>query len=796
MLAPIRWLNKYVDINVSDKELADRLTMTGTHVDSIIDLNKNIKNVVVGKIIKIEQHPNADKLVVTKVDIGNEEDVQIVTGATNIKEGDLIPVALHGAKLPGGVKIKNSKLRGIESQGMMCSYEELGFEDKVIPKEFKDGILIMNDVKIGSDINDALNTNGQVLDIEITYNRPDCLSVVGIARETAATLNTTFKYPEIKINDEYDDIKDYFNGVRIEAKNLCERFYARVVKDVEIKSSPQWLQRELMDAGMRPVNNIVDITNYVMLEFGQPLHAYDLEKLEGKEIIVRRPKKGEKLTTLDKSERKLDEDMLIIADAKKAVGIAGVMGGYDSEVTNNTKTIIIECASFNSKSIRETSKKIGLRSEASARNEKGLNLMYVEDSCERVCQLIEMLGIGKVIKNKLDVGMTDYNKKEVSLRPYRVEKLLGVKIEVEEMLRILNKLEIESVYEKELIISRIPYFRSDITQEVDLIEEVGRIYGLETIASKSLEGTLKKGTKSDKRNTEDSIKQNLVGLGFIETTTYSFISSKAYKNICASEKSELTNYIKILNPLGEDYSIMRTTLIPNMLDTIRRNYNRKVKDAKLFEVGNVFIPKQLPIEELPIEKSTLCIGMYGKGDFYTLKGIIEQLLERNGIECVFEAIKDNDTFHPGRTAGVYYENDLIAILGEINPEVADNYDIKDRVYIAEIDIDKIVKYKNMERKYAPLPKYPSVLRDIAIIVKEDIPVGKLKKLIKSTNIKLIEEVKLFDIYKGEHIDEGYKSVAFSIIYRDGKGTLTDKRVNEVHDKILKILEVEYDAKLR
>ncbi len=797
MLVPIKWLKKYVDINVDDKELAEKLTMSGSHVDSIINLKKDIKNIVVGKIISVEKHPHADKLQVTKVDIGNKDLLQIITAAKNIKVGDLIPIALDGAVLADETKIKDTIFRDLLSQGMMCSYQELGFDDKLIPKEFKDGILILgNEAEIGQDISKALDMYGNILDIEITFNRPDCLSIMGIAREAAATLNTKFKYPEIKIKEECNNIKDYFNAVEIQSEDLCDRFYTRVVKDVKVGPSPQWLQRQLMDSGMRPINNIVDITNYVMLELGQPLHAYDLDKLEGRKLVARRPIKGETLITLDKVERKLDEDMLIIADANRPVGIAGVMGGYDSEINEDTKTMLIESASFNSKSVRSTSKKLGLRSEASARNEKGLNYSYVRDACERVCQLIELLGVGKVVKGNFDVGKTSYEKPVVKLRPHRVEMLLGVKIEINKMLEILNKLEIESIYENDVIVSKIPYFRQDIKQEADLIEEVGRIYGFHNIESKPLQGIILKGRKSEKRETEDYIKDLLTGLGLMEITTYSFISPKAYNNICASENDELRKYIKLLNPLGEDYSIMRTTLIPNMLDVICRNNNRGVSKAYLYEIGNIFIPKQIPVNELPEERSTLCIGMYGECDFFSLKGIVEQIMDRLGIKFNVKPIKDNTTFHSGRTAGLYVGDDLVGIFGEIHPDVLEKYDINYKVNVAELSIEQILKYKCMERKLKALPKYPAVLRDIAIIVKDNILIGDMQKIIKLTDDNKIEEVKLFDIYKGDKIDEGYKSVAFSIKYRNNEKTLTDEEVNKIHQQVLNNLQKEFGAALR
>jgi len=793
MLAPIKWMEKYVDIDIDAKELADKITLTGSHVDSIIDIDKDITHVVTGKILEIERHPDADKLVVTKVDIGNEI-VQIVTGATNISLGDIVPVSLVGAHLPTGLNIKLSKLRGIESQGMMCSYEELGFEDKVTPKGGNDGIMILEEnTPIGKDIKEVLSINGKVLDIEITYNRPDCLNITGMAREVAATLDKDFRFPEVKIQNEVDDIKDYFDEVSIDAADLCERFYIRVIKDVKIGKSPMWMQRALMDAGMRPINNIVDVTNYVMLELGQPLHAYDLNKFKGKKIIARRAKDGEIVTTLDRVERKLDNNVLVIADSEKPVGLAGVMGGYDTEIGEDTTLMLLESATFNTKSIRDTSRKYGLRSEASARNEKVLHYKNAEIASNRACQLIEMIGAGTVVKGYINAGKSDYVPKTVTLRPHRAEELLGVKISVDDMLKSLNKLEVKSTFDGEKIVSEIPYFRCDIEQEVDLIEEIGRIYGFENIEAQPTISTLEKGRKSEKRQTEDYIRNIMVSMGLVEIMTYSFISPKSLDNICVNEDSYIKKYIRLLNPLGEDFSVMRTTLMTNMLDAMSRNNNRGINEVKFFEVGNTFFPKQLPVTELPEERSKLCIGMYGEYDFFNLKGIIEQMLNRFGIGLKVKAVENNPIFHSGICAGVYFDDEEVGVFGELHPQVLDNYDINKKVLMAEIDVDKIVEHKNMIKA---LPKYPAMQRDIAVKVKDEVLVGDMEDIIKGINPHIIEDVKLFDVYKGSHIEKGYKSTAFSITYRNKDRTLKDKEVDKIHNMILEKLKENFDAVLR
>lgn len=797
MLVPIKWMRQYVEINTDVKTLSDKLTLTGSHVDSIINYEKEVTNVVTGKILEIKPHPNADKLVVTQIDINKKEPVQIITGAKNIKVNDVVPVSLEGAHLPNGVVIGKTNFRGLDSYGMMVSYDELGFEDKVIPKESRDGIIILDkDTPLGKDIKEVLDLTGSALDVEVTFNRPDCLNIVGMARETAATLKTKFSFPKIEIKNEVEHIKDYLEGVEIEDESLCTRFYAKVIKDLKLGPSPLWMQRTLMDAGMRPINNIVDVTNYVMLELGQPLHAYNLESLEGRKLIARRARKDEEIVTLDQNKRILSNDMLVIADGKKPACIAGVMGGYYSEINDDTKIMVLETANFNPKSVRETSKKLGLRSEASARNEKSIGYMMVEIASKRACQLIEMIGAGTVVGGYLEAGKNEYVAPVVTLRPHRVKHLLGIDIPVEDMLFNLNTLEIESIFDGEKIISKVPYFRTDIEQEADLVEEVGRIYGFENIISQPLLGSTRVGRKSEIRNLEDNMKNILCGMGLYEITTYSFISPKYYDNICANEDSDLRNYVKILNPLGEDYSSMRTTLIPNMMEVISRNYNRGIGSAMLFEIGNIFIPKSVPVKDEPVEKLKLCIGMYGNKNFFDIKGVVEGLLNSYGIYPEYSPVTNNPTFHPGRTAHIYKDDVVIGILGELSMQATKNYGLDNRVYLAEIGVDEILNAKNTNWKYQALPKYPSMVRDLAIKVKDEVLSADVIKEIKKVNHEIIESVQLFDVYKGEHIEEGYKSTAFSIVFRNKERTLTENEVEKINRDILKALEIKFNAVLR
>ena len=796
MLLPVKWLKDYIDTNKSARELADGLTLSGSHVESIKALDNGIENVVVGKVLKVEKHPNADKLVICTIDIGKEKLV-IVTGAKNVNEGDYLPVALIGSKLANGLEIKESNFRGVSSFGMLCSLQELGFPDNVIAKEMRDGIFILDkEYPLGTSILEVLELNDQVIEFEITPNRPDCLSIIGMARETAATFNYKLNEPSVEIHNDVDDINDYTNGISVET-DKCTRFYSRVIKDVVIEPSPIWLQTRLMKAGVRPISNIVDITNFVMLEYGQPLHAYDLEELNGKKIIVRQAEKDEKIFTLDGNERTLNEDDIVIADGLEPIGLAGVMGGLDSEITDDTRIVLLEGANFNSKNVRLTSKKLGLRTEASTRFEKGLDPNLCSIAVERVCQLVELIGAGTVVKGSIDVYNNVKENKELELNPERCNKLLGESIPVNKMLEYLNALGLESAYDGSLINVSVPTYRLDINIEVDLIEEVGRLYGFHNIKPKALLGGLSRGDKPYKNMLEDKVKSILEGLGLNEVMTYSFISPKAYDKINLTKSDDKRKYIKILNPLGEDYSTMRTTLLPNMLDLLSRNFNKGIDSIYAFEIGNTFIPKNLPVKSLPDEKKVLSIGAYGDVDFYEMKEIVEITLSKLGIKNLsYEREENNPTYHPGRTAKVCFNEEFLGIIGEIHPDVLRKYDIKTKVYTAQLDFDKIVDLTNLEIVYKPLPKYPSMVRDIAITVKEDVLVGDIEKIILKHGGGLIEKLELFDIYRGDQIEEGLKSVAYSIVYRSYERTLTDDEVNEIQKVIIEDLERSVDAKLR
>ena len=796
MLLPIKWLKEYVELEENSKTLADNLTLSGSHVESIISLDRGIKNVVIGKVLELYKHENADKLFITNIDIGDEV-IQIVTGAGNVKVGDYLPVALIGAQLPNGLIIEKTDFRGVMSYGMLCSLKELGFSDNVIPREQRDGIFILKEeYPLGTDINKALGLYDDIIEFEITPNRPDCLSIIGMARETAATFNTKLQYPEIEVKNQVDNIDNYLDGIKID-KELCNRYYTKVIKDVKIKESPLWLQTRLMEAGMRPINNIVDITNYVMLEFGQPLHAFDLDKLNSKTILVRRAEEGEKIKTIDDVERQLKPSNLVIADENMPIAIAGVMGGFYTEVDETTTTVLLESANFNSKSVRLTAKELNLRTEASSRFEKGIDPNLCEIAANRVCQLVEETGAGTIVKGNIDIYENLRKEKEIILRGEYVNRLLGIKLEPSEMADYLNRLELKTDLKDDKINVLVPSFRLDLEEEVDLIEEIGRLYGFHNIEPKPLVGVLTKGGKSYESIIEDKANAILQGLGLNQVMTYSFISPKVYDKLNLEEDNELRNYIKILNPLGEDYSVMRTTLIPNMLSLLSRNYNHGVEECFFYEIGNIFIPKELPVKELPIEKKILSIGMYGDVDFYSIKEVVENLFKKLGIGNIdFLAKEDNAIFHPHRTGEILYENKVIGIIGEVHMDIMENFQIEKKSYIGEIDFNKVVKITNLEKSYKPLPKYPSITRDIALVVNKDIMIGQLEKIIWENGQGLIEDVSLFDIYEGNQIGKGKKSVAFGIRYRSHNRTLKDEEINKIQDNIIKELEKSLNAQIR
>jgi phenylalanyl-tRNA synthetase beta chain len=796
MNVPLSWLSDYVDIKVSPKEYANALTLSGSKVEGIEVQGQEISKVVVGKIISLEKHPDADKLQVSKVDIGSEV-IQVVTGAQNVSVGNYIPVALVGATLPGGKKISKGKLRGVESCGMMCSIQELNLTKEDYPDAAEHGIFILEDgLPLGKDIKELLGINETVVEFEITSNRPDCFSMVGIARESAVTLGSELKKPEIKVKEEGDEAKNYAS-IEINAPDLCSRYAARIVKDVKIAPSPKWMRDRLKAAGVRPINNIVDITNYVMLELGQPMHAFDLETLHGSKIIVRRANDGEVMYTLDDQERKLDSSMLVIADAERAVAVAGVMGGANSEVTENTKTILFESANFDGISVRLTAKKLGLRTEASSRFEKGLDVENVVTALDRAVQLVEELGAGTVCKGVIDCYVRKPEERVLKLRPDKINALLGTSIDTQYMLKLFKALEF-GVDEASMLL-KVPSFRPDVEREADLAEEVARFYDYNNIESSLLSGKeATQGKKTFKQKVEDVIKNTMISCGLYETYTYSFTSPKVWDKINLPEDSDFRKAVVISNPLGEDYSVMRTTTMPDMLDIISRNYNRRIEEAGFFEMSFVYLPESIPVNTLPLEKPVLTIGMYGNTtDFYHLKGIVEELMQSlkiTGYE--FEPYKDCPVLHPGRTAAIMIKNKRIGLIGQISPDVADNFEAPEGTYIGVIDIAPLVENATFSANYKHLPKFPAVTRDIAMLVKDEVLVKQIEAIIKQRSGKILEAIKLFDVYKGKQVPEGMKSVAYSITFRAEDRTLTDEEVNKTMNKILDGLKTNLDAQLR
>jgi len=784
MKVPYSWLIEYVDINKDIKEVADALTMSGSKVEEVIEYGKEIDKVVTGYVEKIEKHPNADKLRICKVNVGSEI-LQIVTGAENVQEGDTVPVALHGSTLPGGVKIKKGKLRGVESNGMLCSEEELGIANE------SDGIMILpKGTPIGVDIKEVLGLKGGILDFEITSNRPDCLGVYGIAREVSATFRLPLKEIKTNFKENKEDIKDYIN---VEVKDmLCRRYSARVVKNVKVGPSPEWMQQRLMDAGVRPINNIVDITNYVMLELGQPMHAFDYRFINGKKIVVRKAKDGEKFTTLDGVERVLDSSMLVIADEKETLAVAGVMGGQNSEIKEDTTIVVFECANFNGTNIRLTSKKLGLRTESSSRFEKDLDPNLIDIALDRACHLVEVIGAGEVVGGKIDIYPHPVKSYNLEVDPNWINEFIGINISKEEMAEMLRYLGMK-VEVKDKLNIEVPTFRQDIKIKEDIAEEIARLYGYDKIPSKKIEGELVEAVLTKEQRLVNIVRNVMVSNGFFEINTYSFVSPKVFDKIRLKEDSPLKNAVRILNPLGEDFSLMRTTLIPSILETLKINYLRDNKEVKIFEVAKVYYPS----DNIPVEVLKLGIGMIGKVDFYDLKGAIENILNVFGIDKVdYERDEENLTFHPGRCAKLMVRRKQVGVFGEIHPLVAENYEIEDRVYVAEIDLVPLFEAYKTERKYKPLPKYPAVDRDIAILVKDEVAVAEIENIILKVGKDFVESVKLFDVYKGKQVPEGMKSVAYSIIYRREDRTLTDEEVNVIHESIVKALEEKLGAQLR
>ena len=805
MKASLEWLQEYSDIDVNCLELGDILTMTGSKVEEVIQKGNDIKNVVVGKILEIEKHPDADKLVITKVDVGDNI-LQIVTGANNIKVNDIIPVAKDGAELPNGVKIKTGKLRGIESCGMMCSVGELNLSISDYPEQIEDGIMILGkkyEKDLGKDIVEVLDLKEEIIDFEITPNRPDCLSIEGLGRETAASLDKLFKNPRKNIDELQIPNKKEIEGLTVDitAPELCYRYIARVVKNVKVGPSPDWMKKRLKACGIRSINNIVDITNYVMLEMGQPMHAFDINSISGKHITVRRAENGEKITTLDETERVLDENDLVIADDKKAVAIAGVMGGLNSEIEKDTQTVVFESAMFYGGSIRKTAKKVGLRTESSARYEKGLSSENTLRAINRAVELVELLGAGEVVEGKIDVYPTKQKINKIKLDVDRINTLLGTNISKQEMINILEKLNIK--VENDMAIA--PYFRMDLEFVADIAEEIARFYGYDKLETTLVRAGTTIGVRTKEQKIENKIQEILVTNGLSEIYTYGFLSEKDLEK-SKIKKELIDNAITIINPLGDEFKLMRPTTIPSMMQILAGNNNKKNQNVKLFDISRNYknIDNQVEKGEVPLQENILTIGMYGEDvDFYTLKGLVENILEAANVNRYdIERETTNESYHPGRCANLKVGIDTIATFGEVHPEVLMNYEINKRVYLAEINITKIVKYSKANKKYTEVPKFPAAERDIAVIVDEDVQVGDIEKAITKKCKRLLkgqkglEELKLFDIYRNEKIGENKKSVAYSLIFRDKTKSLSDDEINPVMEEITKELEEKFGAELR
>lgn len=813
MLVPVEWLKDYTKTDKEIDTFCERMIMSGSNIETSEVLGCDMERVVVGRVIAKEKHPDADKLSVCKVDVGEPEPLQIVCGAPNIDADMSVPVALHGSTIPGplhgqpkqegGVKIKKGKLRGVESMGMICSCSELGFDDKVVPVAHRDGIWILPEgLRPGTPIEEALEFKGNaVVDFEITPNRPDCLSMVGMAREAAATFEDELTYPDTKCEEKGDRETGDFIAVEIKNPDACKRYTARIVTDVVIGQSPWWMQKRLMEAGMRPINNIVDITNFVMLEYGQPIHAFDIRQIEGGKIVVENAEPGEKFTTLDETERELTDDMLLIKDGKKGVAIAGVMGGLNSEIEADTKTILIESANFDADSVRKTSKALGLRTEASSRFEKGIDPNLCEDAADRVCRLCEILGAGKVAKGRVDVYPNPKKPQVIAARVSRINRVLGTDIDKSEMINIFKRLEMDVSDEGDILKVTPPTVRMDMQIEEDCIEEVARIYGYDNLPV-TLPGGSEEATMSRRETLIRRARNSLCAMGANEIETYSFVSPKGIDDIGIAEDSWERAFVKLVNPLGEENSVMRTMLMPGMLETLGRNYARNIEDVKAFEIGSTFMRNLTDENALPDESDSLCIGLYGKDtDFFTLKGMVTELLANMGITSLkFTAESEYGTFHPGRCARVSLakgEMDVeLAIMGELHPDVAQKFGIGVRCYVAEFMFGAVVRNAGTKIYYKPLPKYPATLRDIALIVDEDLAIGEILELIGETGGKILEKAELFDVYRGEQVEEGKKSVAIALTYRDAEKTLTDEETNKVHDKVLNKLRDKFNAVLR
>ena len=802
MRTSLKWIKDLVPgiEDLTPQEYLDAMTLSGSKGEYYVELDKNLENIVIGQILKIEKHPDADKLVICQVNVGQEEPVQIVTGAPNVFEGAVVPVVLAGGKVAGGhdgstppeegIKIKKGKLRGVPSNGMMCSIEELGSSRDMYPDAPENGIYIFknrDDIKPGDDAIKALGLDDAVIEYEITSNRVDCFSILGIAREAAVTFGKPFCPPVVEPTGNDEDVNDFIS-VEVNDTELCPRYTARVVKNIKVGPSPEWMQRRLAAQGIRPINNIVDITNYVMEEYGKPMHAYDLSTIAGQKIIVRRAEDNEKFVTLDGQERTLDSSMLMICDAEKPVGIAGIMGGENSMITDDVDAILFEAACFDGTNIRLSGKKLGMRTDAQSKFEKGLDPNNASAAIDRACQLIEVLGCGEVVGGMVDVYGKVKEPHEIPFQPERINRLLGTDLSAEQMLDYFKSLELE--YDADRNVMIIPTFRQDLLGTADLAEEVARFYGYSNIPSTLPSGESTSGKVSFKHRVEDVAKETAEFCGFSEGMTFSFESPKVFDKLRLDADDPLRQAITIANPQGEDYSIMKTTPLNGMLVSLARNFNRRNKDVKLYEMAKIYLPKSLPLTEYADERVQFTLGFYGEGDFFTMKGVVEEFLERAGMHDIvdYDPNAGKNFLHPGRQANIIYQGKVIGYMGEIHPEVCENYDMKTRAYIAVLDMPVITEMATFDRHFKGIAKHPAVNRDISMVVKKDILVGQIEKVIREKGGHHLESYHLFDIYEGSQIKAGYKSVAYSITFRANDRTLEEKDITAAMDKIIAGLE--------
>jgi len=795
MIAPYSWIKDYVKTDLAPEELMKYLLVTGTGVEGYTKQGEGIENVVVGQIDKIEKHPDADKLVVCQVSVGQDEPIQIVTGASNINEGDIVPVALVGAALPNGMKIKKGKLRGVASLGMLCSGEELGLTEADYPGAGEYGILILKgEYTLGADIKSALSMDEVIFEFETEANRPDMLSIIGIAREVAASIDAPLHLPETKINENGENISDFVN-VTVKNPEYCPRYMARAVKNIKMGPSPDWMQKRLKAAGVRPISNMVDITNFVMLEMGQPMHAFDANDIGGKEIIVRTAEPGETIVTLDDKPRTLSERNLLICDATHPIGIAGIMGGQNSEIKETTKTVIFESAMFTYGNIRQSSRELGMSTDASMRYSKGVDPVGCKLALDRACALVEEIGAGEIVCGEIDILNMDLTPQVVEVSAEKVNALLGTNISIEDMTGYLNRLYIKTTHDGTILKSVIPSFRAmDMSQGADITEEVGRIYGYENIEERMMTGEVVRGQVPEGEKYTDRLKSLLIGSGFFEATTFSFLSVSELNKLNIKEDDALYNMVRIMNPLGEEYRFLRTTPIPDMLKVLSRNINMKQKDVRLFETARTFMP--VVGETLPLERPYICLGLAGKDeDFYTLKGVIENIADILGIQLKFVS-GGPEFYHPGRKAQVMVKNTLVGEMGEIHPEVGANFDIDERVFVAQLYLDALYEKANDFRVYKALPKYPAAERDLALIVKDEVTAGDLMACIKKNGGKFLEAVELFDVYKGKPLATDQKSLAFSMLFRAADRTLTDDEVGAAMQNVMDNAKKMFGAEIR